>query len=132
MVLGASGVQMGSRFVASEEASSHTSFKQAVVNAGEGDTVLTLKQLTPVRLIRNKFYRQVREAEERGATIEELKTLLGRGRAKLGMFEGNLEDGELEIGQVSALLDRILPASDIVKKVWSEFSEAVQNPIGKY
>ena len=132
MVLGASGVQMGSRFVASEEASSHTSFKQAVVNAGEGDTVLTLKQLTPVRLIRNKFYRQVREAEEHGATIEELKTLLGRGRAKLGMFEGNLEDGELEIGQVSALLDRILPASDIVKKVWSEFSEAVQNPIGKY
>ncbi len=132
MVLGAGGVQMGSRFVASEEASSHISFKQAVVSAGEGDTVLTLKQLTPVRLIRNEFYRQVREAEERGATIEELKTLLGRGRAKLGMFEGNLEDGELEIGQVSSMLDRILPASDIVKKVWSEFAEALQNPIGKY
>lgn len=132
MVLGADGVQIGSRFVASEEASSHIRFKEAVIKAGEGDTVLTLKQLTPVRLIRNEFYRQVREAEERGATIEELKTLLGRGRAKLGMFEGNLEEGELEIGQVSSLLDRILPASDIVKKVWTEFSEAVQNPIGKY
>lgn len=132
MVLGAAGVQIGSRFVASEEASSHIRFKEAVVKAGEGDTVLTLKQLTPVRLIRNEFYRQVREAEERGATIEELKTLLGRGRAKLGMFEGNLEEGELEIGQVSSLLDRILPASDIVEKVWKEFSEAVQNPIGKY
>ncbi len=132
MVLGADGVQIGSRFVASEEASSHIRFKEAVIKAGEGDTVLTLKQLTPVRLIRNEFYRQVREAEERGATIEELKTLLGRGRAKLGMFEGNLEEGELEIGQVSALLDRILPAPDIVKKVWTEFSEAVQNPIGKY
>ena len=132
MVLGAEGVQMGSRFVASEEASSHDDFKKAVINAAEGDTVLTMKQLTPVRLIRNDFYQQVRKAEENGATIEELKTLLGRGRAKKGMFEGNLQEGELEIGQVSSLLDRILPAADIVKKVWGEFKEAVQNPVRKY
>ena len=132
MVLGAEGVQMGSRFVASEEASSHDDFKKAVINAAEGDTVLTMKQLTPVRLIRNDFYLQVRKAEENGATIEELKTLLGTGRAKKGMFEGNLQEGELEIGQVSSLLDRILPATDIVKKVWAEFKEAVQNPVRKY
>lgn len=132
MVLGAEGVQMGTRFVASEEASSHLTFKKAVIDAREGDTVLTMKQLTPVRLMRNHFYNQVKEAEQSGATIEELKTLLGRGRAKKGMFEGNLDDGELEIGQVSSLLDRILPAGDIVKKVWAEFSLAVQNPVGKY
>ncbi len=132
MVLGAEGVQMGSRFVASEEASSHPVFKQAVIDAKEGDTVLTLKQLTPVRLIKNEFYQEVLQAEQRGATIEELKTLLGRGRAKKGMFEGNLSEGELEIGQVSAILDRILPAGQIVKKVWQEFVAAVQNPIGKY
>jgi enoyl-[acyl-carrier protein] reductase II len=131
MVLGADGVQMGSRFVASEEASSHPSFKERVVSAGEGDTVLTLKQLTPVRLIRNHFYERVKEAESRGAGLEELKNLLGRGRAKTGMFEGNLDEGELEIGQVSALLDRILPAADIVKKVWQEFLESIENPIGK-
>ena len=132
MVLGAEGVQMGSRFVASEEASSHPVFKQAVIDAKEGDTVLTLKQLTPVRLIKNEFYQEVLQAEQRGATIEELKTLLGRGRAKKGMFEGNLSEGELEIGQVSAILDRILPAGQIVKKVWQEFVAAVQNPMGKY
>jgi enoyl-[acyl-carrier protein] reductase II len=132
MVLGAEGVQMGSRFVVSEEASSHSEFKEAVIKAVEGDTVLTMKQLTPVRLIKNDFYKKVREAEESGATIDELKTLLGRGRAKKGMFEGNLQEGELEIGQVSSLLDRILPAADIVKKVWEEFTQAVQNPVGKY
>jgi enoyl-[acyl-carrier protein] reductase II len=132
MVMGAEGVQMGSRFVASEEASSHTAFKNAVINTQEGDTVLTMKQLTPVRLIRNSFYRQVKEAEERGASVEELKVLLGRGRAKKGMFEGHLEEGELEIGQVSSLLDRILPAGDIVKKVWDEFTEGMQNPIRKH
>lgn len=131
MVLGADGVQMGSRFVASEEASSHLRFKERVVGAGEGDTVLTLKQLTPVRLIRNRFYELVKEAESRGAGVEELRNLLGRGRAKTGMFEGNLDEGELEIGQVSALLDRILPAADIVKKVWEEFLESIENPIGK-
>ena len=131
MVLGAEGVQMGSRFVASEEASSHLAFKQAVINSQEGDTVLTMKQLTPVRLIRNAFYQQVTAAEMRGASTEEMKTLLGRGRAKKGMFEGNMEEGELEIGQVSALLRDILPAAEIVKKVWQEFNDALGNPIGK-
>ena len=129
MVLGAEGVQMGSRFVASEEASSHISFKKAVVGSKEGDTVLTLKQLTPVRLIKNSFYNIVQEAEWRGASVDELKQLLGRARAKKGMFEGNLEEGELEIGQVSAILDSILPAGDIVKKVWNEFEDALVNPI---
>ena len=131
MVLGAEGVQMGSRFVASEEASSHISFKKMVIDSREGDTVLTLKQLTPVRLLKNEFFRQVEEAERRGATIDELKTLLGRARAKKGMFEGDLAEGELEIGQVSALLDGILPAGEIVKKVWEEFYEALQNPVKK-
>jgi enoyl-[acyl-carrier protein] reductase II len=129
MVLGAEGVQMGSRFVASEEASSHISFKKAVIGSKEGDTVLTLKQLTPVRMMRNQFFDQVQEAERRGASLEELKTLLGKGRAKKGMFEGNLEEGELEIGQASALLDSVLPAGDIVKKVWEEFLAGLQNPI---
>jgi enoyl-[acyl-carrier protein] reductase II len=129
MVMGAEAVQMGSRFVASEEASSHIGFKNAVIGSQEGDTILTMKQLTPVRLIRNRFYQQVAEAEGKGATVNELKELLGRGRAKKGMFEGNLEEGELEIGQVSSLLDRILPAGDIVKKVWQEFREGLQNPI---
>jgi len=129
MVMGAEGVQMGSRFVASEEASSHIAFKNTVLNAQEGDTVLTMKQLTPVRLIRNSFYEQVRQVEEKGAGIEALKILLGRSRAKKGMFEGNLDEGELEIGQVSSLLDRILPAGEIVKKVWQEFTGGLQNPI---
>lgn len=129
MVMGAEGVQMGSRFVASEEASSHIAFKNAVLDSQEGDTMLTMKQLTPVRIIRNNFYKQVRQAEEKGASVEELKALLGRGRARKGMFEGNLAEGELEIGQTSALLSRILPAGDIVKKVWQEFMEGLQNPI---
>lgn len=129
MVLGAEGVQMGSRFVASEEASSHIHFKNAVVQAREGDTQLTLKQLTPVRLIKNKFYQQVQEAEGRGAGVEELKKLLGRARAKKGMFEGDLEEGELEIGQAAALLDTILPAGEIVKQVWNEFMDGLANPV---
>jgi enoyl-[acyl-carrier protein] reductase II len=129
MVMGAEGAQMGSRFVASEEASSHIAFKNAVINSQEGDTMLTMKQLTPVRLIRNSFYKHVQEAEEKRAGVDELKVLLGRGRAKKGMFEGDLEEGELEIGQVSFLLRRILPAGDIVKKVWQEFMEGLQNPI---
>jgi enoyl-[acyl-carrier protein] reductase II len=129
MVMGAEGVQMGSRFVASEEASSHIAFKNAVVHSQEGDTILTMKQLTPVRMMKNKFYEQVRIAENSGGATEELKTLLGKGRAKRGMFEGNLEEGELEIGQVSSLLDVILPAGDIVKKVWQEFMDGLQNPI---
>ncbi|HYM94550.1 MAG TPA: nitronate monooxygenase, partial [Chitinophagaceae bacterium] len=124
MVMGAEGVQMGSRFVASEEASSHIEFKKAVINSQEGDTILAMKQLTPVRLLKNKFYSQVQEKELKGATVEELKALLGRARAKKGMFEGNLDEGELEIGQVSSLLDEILPASEILKKVWEEFIQA--------
>jgi enoyl-[acyl-carrier protein] reductase II len=131
MVLGAEGVQMGSRFVASEEASSHINFKEKVINSQEGDTMLTMKQLTPVRLIKNDFFRQVQEAELKGATVEELNALLGRARAKKGMFEGNMEEGELEIGQVSALLGSILPAGEIVKNVWNEFNEALSNPIKK-
>ncbi|HEX7846943.1 MAG TPA: nitronate monooxygenase, partial [Chitinophagaceae bacterium] len=127
MVMGAEGAQMGSRFVASEEASSHISFKEAVINAEEGSTVLTMKQLTPVRLIKNKFYQQVMEAEQRGATTDELKALLGRARAKRGMFEGSMDEGELEIGQVSSLLRSILPAGQIVKNVWNEFEEALAN-----
>ena len=129
MVLGAEAVQMGSRFVASEEASSHPAFKEAIIHAREGDTALALKQLTPVRLLKNAFYQQVQQAELRGATPGELAAILGRARAKKGMFEGDLDAGELEIGQVSTLLDRILPASEIVKNVWAEFSEALANPV---
>jgi len=129
MVMGAEAVQMGSRFIASEEASSHIAFKNAVIESQEGDTILTMKQLTPVRLMRNKFYEQVQAAERNGATVEELKIMLGRGRAKKGMFEGSLEEGELEIGQVSSLLDDILPAGGIVKKVWQEFMDGLQNPV---
>lgn len=129
MVMGAEGVQMGSRFVASEEASSHRNFKNAVINSNEGDTILTLKQLTPVRLIKNNFYKSIQEAENRGASVEELKALLGRARAKKGMFEGQLEEGELEIGQVSANVRNILPAAKIVDEVWRDFKEALANPI---
>jgi enoyl-[acyl-carrier protein] reductase II len=129
MVMGAEGAQLGSRFVASEEASSHIEFKKRVVSSLEGDTVLTMKQLTPVRVIKNKFYSEVQAAEWKGATPEEIKTLLGRTRAKKGMFEGNLEEGELEIGQVSSLLDDILPAGVIVKNLWNEFRGALANPV---
>jgi enoyl-[acyl-carrier protein] reductase II len=121
--LGAEGVQVGSRFVASEEASSHIHFKNAVIATNEGDTVLTMKQLTPVRLIKNKFYQQINEAEQRAATSEELQNILGRARAKKGMFEGDMEEGELEIGQVSALVKNILPAASIVAEMWKEFEE---------
>jgi enoyl-[acyl-carrier protein] reductase II len=129
MSLGAEGVQLGSRFVASEEASSHINFKQAIINAAEGDTQLSLKKLTPVRLLKNNFFDRVQKAEKRGATEEELKELLGRARAKQGMYEGDLDQGELEIGQVSALLDDILPAKIIVENIWIEFMEAWVNPI---
>jgi enoyl-[acyl-carrier protein] reductase II len=131
MVMGAEGVQMGSRFVASEEASSHIEFKKAVISSQEGDTILTMKQLTPVRMIKNKFFEQVMQAELKGATVDELKAILGRARAKRGMFEGNLDEGELEIGQGSALLHDILPAAEIVKNVWGEFEEGLNNPIKK-
>ena len=129
MVMGAEGAQVGSRFVASEEASSHSNFKDAIINAAEGDTHLSMKTLSPVRLLKNKFYEQVAAAENRGATVEELKELLGRGRAKKGMQEGNLEEGELEIGQASALLKEILPAGEIVKNIWTEFNEGLRNPV---
>ena len=131
MVMGAEGVQIGSRFVTSEEASSHLEFKKAVVDAKEGDTMLTMKQLTPVRVIKNKFFEQVQQAEWKGATPAELETLLGRARAKKGMFEGKLDEGELEIGQVSALLHDILPAKEIVEKIWEEFNEALSDPVKK-
>ena len=129
MVLGAGGVQMGSRFVASEEASSHFNFKNTVIQTGEGDTQLSLKKLTPVRLIKNKFFNEVQEAELRGASPEELQQLLGRGRAKKGMFEGDLDAGELEIGQVSALLTSIQPAAAIIDEVWTEFQQLLQHPL---
>ena len=129
MVLGADGVQVGSRFVASEEASVHNNFKKAVIDATEGDTLLSLKQVVPVRLMKNKFFREVEEAEKRGAGAAELAALLGRGRAKKGMFEGDMEEGELEIGQVSAMIKDILPAGVIVEQIWKEFTEALKDPI---
>lgn len=129
MVLGAAAVQVGSRFVASDEASSHINFKEAIINANEGDTMLSLKQLTPVRLLKNNFFNEVQQAEQRCAAIEELKQLLGRGRAKKGMFEGNLQDGELEIGQVSAVIKTIQPAADIVKEIWNEFELLLRQPV---
>lgn len=128
LALGAEGVQVGSRFVCSPEASSHQNFKEAVVNANEGDTVLTLKQLTPVRLIRNDFYARVAEAEAGCATKEQLEEILGRARAKKGMFEGDLVEGELEIGQISGLINDIKPAGEIVAEIWNEFTDTAKNP----
>ncbi len=129
MVLGASGVQIGSRFVATPEASSHNNFKNAVVNANEGDTELTLKALTPVRLLKNKFYNDVINAQNNCASKDELENLLGRGRAKLGMYKGEMEEGELEIGQASALIKTIKPAADIVKEIWEEFELLLKKPL---
>jgi enoyl-[acyl-carrier protein] reductase II len=120
-VLGAEAVQIGSRFAASVESSAHHNFKESIVNATEGDTMLTMKQLTPVRLIKNKFFQQVNEAELRGVTKEELVQLLGRARAKKGIFEGDLEEGELEIGQVAAAIHEVKPAAEILHEVWSEY-----------
>jgi enoyl-[acyl-carrier protein] reductase II len=124
--LGAEGVQIGSRFVASVESSAHPNFKQAVINAKEGDTVLTLKKLTPVRLIKNKFALTALEYENRGASVEELQQLLGRARAKKGMFEGDIEEGELEIGQVSAIIDDIKPAAQIIREIIDEYNQVIQ------
>ena len=124
MVLGADGVQIGSRFVASEESSAHVAFKQIVVEAKEGDTQLTLKELAPVRLIKNDFYKQVQDLYKTTPTIEQLKELLGRARAKRGMFEGDLEEGELEIGQISGLIHDIKPVSKIVEDIIKEFEES--------
>ncbi len=124
MALGADGVQIGTRFVASDEASVHPDFKKKVIELQEGDTMLTLKKLTPVRIIRNGFYKKVQEAEDRGASTEELKEILGRARAKLGMFEGNMEEGELEIGQVASTIREIKPVKDIVNEIIAEFHTA--------
>jgi enoyl-[acyl-carrier protein] reductase II len=121
MVLGAEGAQIGSRFAASEESSAHVNFKSRITSLNEGDTLLTMKQLTPVRLIRNKFFDQIIEAEKRGASAEELKELLGMRRAKKGMFEGDLDEGELEIGQVAARIKKIQPAGEIVQEIWKEY-----------
>ncbi len=126
MALGADAVQIGSRFVATPESSAHQNFKDVVVNAQEGDTQLTLKELTPVRLVKNEFYQQLEKAYENCATTEELTQILGRGRAKKGMFEGDLVDGELEIGQVASLIDEIIPAAEVVKEIMTEYQLARQ------
>jgi enoyl-[acyl-carrier protein] reductase II len=129
MVLGAEAVQIGSRFVCSHEASSHVNFKQAVLDAEEGSTMLSLKKLMPVRLLKNNFFEEIKAAEDKGATTAELQQLLGRGRAKKGMFEGNLDEGELEIGQVSSLIETLKPAAEIVAEIWEDFSTALSNPL---
>jgi enoyl-[acyl-carrier protein] reductase II len=129
MVLGAEGVQVGSRFVCAAEASSHADFKRAIVDAKEGATMLTMKSVMPVRLIKNKFFEQIKAAEEQGAGKERLQQILGRGRAKKGMFEGDLNEGELEIGQVSALINDIKPATEIVNEIWQDFSLALDRPL---
>jgi len=124
LALGANGVQVGSRFAASEESSAHPVFKQKIIEAKDGDTKLTLKQTVPVRLIKNKFLKEVEEMERRGASVEDIKNHLGRGRARLGMFEGNADEGELEIGQVSALIDEIKPAGNIINEMIEEYEAA--------
>ena len=131
MVLGAEGVQVGSRFLCTPEASSHINFKQAVIKSAEGDTLLAMKKLMPVRLLKNEFFEKVHAAELRGADQEEMKNILGRARAKKGMFEGDLVEGELEIGQVSALINEIIPAAEIVKEMIAEFNQSVTeiNPL---
>jgi enoyl-[acyl-carrier protein] reductase II len=121
MALGADGVQVGSRFAASEESSAHENFKTRIVTSAEGETLVTLKQLTPVRLMRNEFFEQVQQAEKRGATVEELAALLGKRRARKGMFEGDLMEGELEIGQVAAAIHQVQPAGVIVKEIVEEY-----------
>ncbi len=131
MILGADGVQIGSRFVCSDEASNHPLYKQAILNSKEGDTMLSMKKLVPVRLLKNNFFKMIDEAESSGATKEELAQMLGHGRAKKGMLEGDLNDGELEIGEVSALIKDIKPASEIVNEIWNEFKEVIKNPFIK-
>jgi enoyl-[acyl-carrier protein] reductase II len=128
MALGAEGVQVGSLFVCTPEASSHQAFKEAVIAAGEGDTMLSLKSLTPVRLLKNQFFQKVQEAEETGATKTELEDLLGRARAKRGMHDGDMMEGELEIGQVSAMIKEIKPAADVLSELWHTFRSAAGNP----
>ena len=129
--LGAEGVQIGSRFVASPESSAHDLFKQAVIDAKEGDTKLSMKKLVPVRLLRNKFFEEVQALENRGAEGGQLLELLGRARAKKGMFEGNMDEGELEIGQISAYIDAMKPAAEIVKEIVEEFNRTCEQ-LGGY
>ena len=124
--LGAEAVQIGSRFVTSFESSGHINFKNTILKTKEGDTLLAMKNLTPVRLIKNKFYAEIAAAEARGASAEEIKEILGRARAKKGMFEGDLEEGELEIGQVSASISELMPASEIVAEIWNDFIKTKQ------
>ena len=130
MALGADAVQIGSRFVATPESSAHQNFKDYILHAKEGDTRLILKELTPVRMLKNDFFEQVIVAYENGASKEELKNLLGRGRAKKGMFLGELKEGELEIGQISAMMNTITPAEELVKEIIKEF-EDVKNKMTK-
>ena len=129
MILGAQGVQIGSRFAASAESSAHQAFKEAIVKAVEGDTMLMMKKTVPVRLLHNAFAELIQQAEAQGATAEELQQLLGKGRSMQGMFNGDIENGELEIGQVSALINAIMPAATIVKTIWSEFKQLLQQPL---
>lgn len=124
MVLGAEGVQIGTRFVASIESSAHENFKQTVIHSQEGDTMLSIKKIVPVRLIKNNFQKQISEAEDRGASKEELAEILGRARAKKGMFEGDMNEGELEIGQIASFIKEIKPAAEIVSEIWQEFKQA--------
>jgi enoyl-[acyl-carrier protein] reductase II len=131
MILGADGVQMGSRFVATHEASSHIDFKEAVLKAKEGDTLLSLKKLTPVRLLSNPFAKEIQTAEQNGASSDMLTQILGRARAKKGMFEGDMDAGELEIGQASALINDIQPAADIVHNTMKEFYQLLKNPLDR-
>ena len=126
LTLGADGVQIGTRFIASIESSAHENFKKVVVDANEGDTLLTLKELTPVRLVKNAFFEKIEIAQENGASKEEIEEILGRGRAKKGMFEGDLVEGELEIGQVSSLVTEILPAGKIVEEIITEYKLALE------
>ena len=130
MVLGADAAQLGTRFVASYEASSHQTFKDKVVSSHEGETMLTLKELAPVRMMKNKFFSEIQELYQKGTSKDELKQHLGRARAKRGMFEGDLENGELEIGQISGLITEILPAQEIVKNLVNEYKEAQQKVSG--
>ncbi|GIJ94529.1 NAD(P)H-dependent flavin oxidoreductase [Capnocytophaga stomatis] len=134
MALGADGVQIGSRFVATDEASSHINFKRRVLEAGEGDTILTLKELAPVRLLKNPFYEQVLELYRSGeASAENIKKLLGKGRTKKGMFEGDLTEGELEIGQIASVIDKIQPVSEVFQEIIDEYNFALSelNQLGK-
>ena len=129
MVLGADGVQIGSRFVASEESSAHDLFKEYVINSGEGDTQLTLKEVTPVRMLKNNFYNTLQLEYQKGTSPDKLRQILGKGRAKKGMFEGDLNEGELEIGQVCGLINKIQPVKDIVDEIITDF-KAASNTMG--